>query len=87
MKASERRTESDVAAAPVVRAEFFRLIQHFGERGWVAVERFSDPLSARMVFRAEHYRRRATPLANEGDEMFLTVTETGGLQIEPGGGT
>ena len=66
----------------VVRAEFFRLIQHFGERGWVAVERFSDPLSARLVFRAEHYRRRAAPLANEGDEMLLTVTETGGLRME-----
>ena len=70
----------------VVRAEFFRLIQHFGERGWIAVERFSDPLSARLVFRAEHYRRRAAPLANEGDEMFLTVTEAGGLRIESGGG-
>ncbi len=71
----------------VVHSEFFKLLQHYGERGWIAVERFSDPLSARLVFRAEHYRRRTAPLANEGDEMFLTVTEAGGLRIEPGSGT
>ena len=71
----------------VVRAEFFRLVQHFGERGWVAVERFSEPFSARLVFHAEHNRRRAVAIANEGDEMFLTVTEAGGLRIESGEGT
>ena len=73
------------ATSGAVRAEFFKLIQHYGERGWIAVERFSDPLRARLVYRAEHNRRRSAPFAAEGDERLITVTETGGLRVESGG--
>lgn len=69
----------------VVHAEFFKLIQHFDERGWVAVERFSDPLGARLVFHAAHNRRRSAPVAHEGDERTITVSEDGVLRIESGG--
>lgn len=82
----ERQAERSVSKS-VVHAEFFKLIQHYGERGWIAVERFSDPLSARLVFHAEHNRRRSAPVANEGDERFITVTEAGTLQVEVGGDT
>ncbi|MEX2314935.1 MAG: hypothetical protein WD628_04390 [Thermomicrobiales bacterium] len=80
----EQRTGRGVTSG-AVRAEFFKLIQHYGERGWIAVERFSDPLRARLVYRAEHNRRRSGPFANEGDERLITVTETGSLRVESGG--
>lgn len=80
----EQRARRGVTSG-AVHAEFFKLIQHYGERGWIAVERFSDPLRARLVYRAEHNRRRSGPFAKEGDERVITLTETGGLRVESGG--
>ena len=71
-------------ADPRVHAEFFKLVQHYGERGWVAVEYQSDPLRAWLVYQAAQNRRRSTPVATEGDELIITLTETGGLQIALG---
>ena len=70
-----------------VHTEFFKLIQHYGERGWVAVELQSEPLRAWLVYQAAKSRRRSTQVATDGDEMIITLTETGGLQIALGENT
>ena len=71
-------------ADPVAHAEFFKLIQHYGERGWVAVELQSEPLRAWLVYQAAQSRKRSTQVAADGDEMIITLTETGGLLIALG---
>ena len=71
-------------ADSVVHAEIFKLVEHYGERGWVAVEFQSDPMRAWLVYQAAQSRKRSTQVAADGDEMIITLTETGGLQITLG---
>ena len=52
--------------------------------GWVAVELQSDPLRAWLVYQAAQSPRRSMPVTTDGDEMIITLTETGGLQITLG---
>lgn len=67
----------------VIRAEFYKLVQYYAERGWLVVERQDGPLlQVRLVYRAALNRRRSAPFADQGDERIITVTEAGEVRVE-----